>query len=56
VIGLVSVELGREQGQTLVEYALILALISLLAVGGLTLIGGPHPGIFSRIGSLIGPS
>jgi Flp pilus assembly pilin Flp len=55
VIELVSAQLGREHGQALVEYALILALISLLAVGGLELIGTPNPGVFSRIGSAISP-
>jgi pilus assembly protein Flp/PilA len=30
----------REEGQALVEYALILALVSVVAVGALTLLGG----------------
>jgi Flp pilus assembly pilin Flp len=50
----VSAQLMREHGQTLVEYALILALIALVTVGALELVGGPNPGVFSRIGSLIG--
>jgi pilus assembly protein Flp/PilA len=32
--------LEREEGQALVEYALILALIAVVAVGALTLLGG----------------
>jgi len=46
--------LSSEAGQALVEYALILALIALVAVGGLTFISGPTPGFFSKLGSLIG--
>ena len=30
----------REEGQSLVEYALILALVSVAAIAGLTLLGG----------------
>jgi pilus assembly protein Flp/PilA len=30
----------REEGQALVEYALILALVSIVAIGALTAIGG----------------
>jgi pilus assembly protein Flp/PilA len=32
--------LARDEGQALVEYALIVSLISLVAVGALTLLGG----------------
>jgi Flp pilus assembly pilin Flp len=54
MIEFVSIRLGREDGQGLVEYALILALIALVAAGGLLMVGGPSPGFFSRVGSLIG--
>ncbi len=54
MVEFVSARLAREHGQALVEYALIIALISLLAVGALELVGGPNPGVFSRIGSAIG--
>jgi pilus assembly protein Flp/PilA len=43
--------LGREEGQALVEYALILSLIALLAIGGLTLAGNSIAGMFSDIAS-----
>ena len=46
--------LRNEEGQALVEYALILALIALVAVGGLEFVAGPAPGFFSKVGSLIG--
>ena len=35
----IKMHLGREEGQALVEYALILALISVVAVAALTVIG-----------------
>ena len=41
--------LEREEGQALVEYALIIALIALLAVGGLTLAGQHVNTMFSSI-------
>jgi Flp pilus assembly pilin Flp len=39
----------REEGQTLVEYALILALVSVTAVGALSLLSNGINGIFSKI-------
>jgi Flp pilus assembly pilin Flp len=47
--------LDSEIGQTLVEYALLIALIALVAIGGLELVAGPSPGIFSRIASHLNP-
>jgi pilus assembly protein Flp/PilA len=38
-----------ESGQAMVEYALILALVSVAAVGILTLLGGSVSSIFSEI-------
>jgi pilus assembly protein Flp/PilA len=43
--------LEREEGQALVEYALILALIAVVAVGALTLLGG---NISSKLDSIAG--
>ena len=45
----VQSRLEREEGQALVEYALIIALIALLAVGGLTLAGQHVNTMFSSI-------
>ena len=42
-----------EEGQALVEYALIITLIALVAIGGLTLLGGPAPGVFSELASVL---
>jgi pilus assembly protein Flp/PilA len=42
-----------EEGQGLAEYALILALIAILAVGALTFLSGQINGILSTIGSAL---
>jgi Flp pilus assembly pilin Flp len=39
----------REEGQTLVEYALIIALVSIALVGGLTLLAGGIGDTFDTI-------
>ncbi len=44
----------REEGQTLVEYALILALIAVVCIGALTLLGGNVRDILSEIAGAIG--
>jgi pilus assembly protein Flp/PilA len=36
----------QEDGQTLIEYSLIISLIALTAVGGLTLMGGEVDGLY----------
>jgi len=43
--------LARQEGQALVEYALILALIAALLVGSLTFLHDQLASIFSDIGS-----
>jgi pilus assembly protein Flp/PilA len=43
--------LRREEGQTFVEYALILALISVALAASLTVLKDKIAAIFSRIGS-----
>jgi Flp pilus assembly pilin Flp len=43
--------LGREDGQALVEYALIISLVALIAVAGLTFAGDRIGTMFSAIGS-----
>ena len=43
--------LTGERGQTLVEYALIITLIALVAVGALTFLGGKITQMFSTTGS-----
>jgi pilus assembly protein Flp/PilA len=46
---------NREEGQAMVEYALILGLISVVAIAVLTLIGTDVNGIFTAVeGALAG--
>ena len=42
---------AREDGQGLVEYALILVLIAIVVIGILTLLGGKVSQVFSSINS-----
>jgi pilus assembly protein Flp/PilA len=51
--GLTSVELEREDGQTLAEYALILALIAVVVIGAVIFLGGQVQNMFDQIGSQI---
>ena len=39
----------REEGQALVEYALLLSLIAVVSIGILSLLGGNVSKIFSRV-------
>ncbi|HUK44584.1 MAG TPA: Flp family type IVb pilin, partial [Gaiellaceae bacterium] len=43
----------REEGQTLAEYALILALIAVAVVAAVVLLGGKISGLFDSVGSSI---
>jgi pilus assembly protein Flp/PilA len=49
--GVPSIE--REDGQTLAEYAMILALIALVVIGAVILLGGTISSIFSSINNQI---
>jgi pilus assembly protein Flp/PilA len=49
--GLSATSLRREEGQTFVEYALILAFIAILVIASLTFLQGKISSIFSYIGS-----
>jgi Flp pilus assembly pilin Flp len=40
---------AREEGQTLVEYSLILALVSVAVIGALALIAGGIEGVFAEV-------
>ena len=44
---------NREEGQALVEYALILALVSVVAIGSLTLLGTNVDGILDQIANAV---
>jgi Flp pilus assembly pilin Flp len=43
----------REEGQTLVEYALIIAVVSIAVIAGLTALTGALNGIFKAIASYL---
>lgn len=45
--------LEREEGQTLAEYALILALIAVAVIAAVTFLGGSISSMFSSVGSSI---
>lgn len=45
--------LPREEGQGLVEYALILVLVAIVVIIILTLLGGQVSNVFSRITSAL---
>ena len=44
----------EESGQTLVEYALIIALVGIAAIAALGFLSGRIQGIFSKAGNSIG--
>ena len=44
----------NEKGASLVEYALLVALIAVVAIAAVTLVGTKASGKFSTIGSAIG--
>ena len=45
----IRARLAREEGQALVEYALIISLIAVAAIGALALVSGGINGIFTTI-------
>lgn len=45
---------AKEEGQGLVEYALILVLIAIVVIGILTLLGNRVSGVFSSVNSGLG--
>lgn len=50
IVALVQSVMAREdEGQGLVEYALIIALVSIVAIGALTLLGGNITGALSTV-------
>jgi len=50
---LIRIQLGREEGQTMAEYGLLVALIAVVAIGGATLLGTSVNGVFNSIASKI---
>lgn len=54
VIAVIRSFFAKEEGQGLVEYALILVLIAIVVIGILTLLGGKVSQVFSSISSSMG--
>lgn len=46
--------LPREEGQGLVEYALIIVLVAIIAIAALTALGGPVGDFFDQFTALVG--
>ncbi len=46
---------AKEEGQGLVEYALILVLIAVVVIGALTLLGGNIRNLFEQLAGTINP-
>ncbi len=44
---------SREEGQGLVEYALIIALVSVTAIAALGILSGDINGVFTKIGGTL---
>jgi pilus assembly protein Flp/PilA len=49
----IRARLAREEGQALVEYALIISLIAVAAIAALTFLSGGIQGIFTSIGNAL---
>jgi pilus assembly protein Flp/PilA len=45
--------LKRQEGQTLVEYALLLVLIAIVVIAAVTLIGQRANNVYSEVGSAL---
>jgi pilus assembly protein Flp/PilA len=48
---LARIELRREEGQTMTEYGVLLALIAVVVIAALLIIGPQIAGVFSKVGS-----
>ena len=51
--GLSHLAVGEERGQGLAEYALLLALIAIVAFAALLFLGGQISGILSNVGNSV---
>jgi pilus assembly protein Flp/PilA len=46
---LIRIQLRREEGQTMTEYGILLALIAVAVITVLTLLGGKIANVFTRV-------
>jgi pilus assembly protein Flp/PilA len=51
---LVRIQLKREEGQTMAEYGLLIALVAIVVIGSITLLGGNLTKAFDKIGAALG--
>lgn len=51
---LVRSQLRREEGQTMAEYGMLVALIAVLAIGAVTIFGGDLSTFFTGLGGKLG--
>ena len=49
----IRARLGRQEGQALVEYALIISLIAIAAIAGLTFLSGGIQGMFTTMANAL---
>jgi pilus assembly protein Flp/PilA len=49
----IRARLARQEGQALVEYALIISLIAIAAIAGLTFLSGGIQGIFTTMANAL---
>jgi len=49
-LALVQSQLKREEGQTMAEYGILVAVIALIAIGGATIFGGQLKDFFTNLG------
>jgi pilus assembly protein Flp/PilA len=50
---LVRIQLKREEGQTMAEYGLLIALVAIVVIAAITLLGTNLSGAFSTIASKV---
>ena len=53
LLAYIRARLGREEGQALVEYALIISLIAILLIGALTFVQTQIGDVFTTIGNAL---
>jgi pilus assembly protein Flp/PilA len=47
LVSFLSIRMGREKGQTMAEYGILIAVIAVIVIVAATLLGGSLSGLFS---------
>jgi pilus assembly protein Flp/PilA len=50
---LIRIQLHREEGQTMAEYGLLIALVAIVVIAGITLLGTNLTAAFSKVASQV---